>query len=97
MWTKVIGCMLLTIFLNRDAIGGSVAPGPYTIHRHVEPGDNINISKNITIHRRGFGRFLGLLKLLKGIKNFVLPSFFTYETTFHQAYIITNDKCTIHT
>ncbi|XP_037047028.1 mucin-4-like [Bradysia coprophila] len=64
MWMKIIGCVTLTIFLNYDGICGNVSPP--MVHRNVEPADNIKISKNVTIHRHGFGRFLGLLKLLKG-------------------------------
>lgn len=66
MWTKIVSCVIIvTILLYNRRVCGNVESR--SVHR-VQPEGDLEISKNITIHRNGYGRLLRLLALLKGIK-----------------------------
>lgn len=60
---KIVFCLLFVVILNcsRSVRCSNV------VQYHDEPTSGIKISKNVTIKRRGYGRHLGLLSLLKGI------------------------------
>lgn len=60
MWMKIVSCLLfLIIFHYNDYVRGDT-------EYNVQPLRGIQISKNITLHRNGYGRFLGLLSFFKG-------------------------------